>query len=87
MDPATTEVVINRPGEVAIEGQGGWRWHDVPELTATALGHLAVAAAAFTAQHLGRLAVVGDVVDRIGYPSDQRRQPVRLVSGRCRDRV
>ena len=48
-----TELVINRPGEVAIEGHGGWRWHDVPELTATALGHLAVAAAAFTAQDVG----------------------------------
>jgi type IV secretion system protein VirB11 len=48
-----TELVINRPGEVAVEGPAGWCWHDVPELTAAALGHLAVAAAAFTAQDVG----------------------------------
>lgn len=38
-----TELVINRPGEVATEGTSGWEWHDVPELTADwleAIGNL-----------------------------------------------
>ncbi|HEY3949594.1 P-type DNA transfer ATPase VirB11 [Phenylobacterium sp.] len=48
-----TELVINRPGEVGVEGAGGWRWSAAPELTAAALGHLAVAAAAFTSQDVG----------------------------------
>jgi type IV secretion system protein VirB11 len=45
-----TELVINRPGEAAVEGAGGWRWHDAPQLTAAWLRPLATAAAAFTAQ-------------------------------------
>jgi len=45
-----TELVVNRPGELAIERAGGWEWHDAPELTETWLATLARAAAAFTAQ-------------------------------------
>lgn len=47
---AVTEVVINRPGEVAVEAEGGWRWHEAPELTEAWLRTLAVAAAAYTQQ-------------------------------------
>jgi len=52
-DDDVTELVINRPGEIGVEGRQGWRWHNAPELNAGALGHLAVAAAAFTAQDVG----------------------------------
>lgn len=45
-----TELVINRPGEIGLEGAGGWRWHDVPELTGPWLSTLATAAAAYTRQ-------------------------------------
>lgn len=45
-----TELVINRPGELAIERAGGWEWRDAPELTETWLATLAKAAAAYTAQ-------------------------------------
>jgi type IV secretion system protein VirB11 len=45
-----TELVVNRPGELAIERAGGWEWRDAPELTETWLATLAKAAAAFTAQ-------------------------------------
>jgi type IV secretion system protein VirB11 len=45
-----TELVVNRPGELAIERAGGWEWHDAPDLTETWLATLAKAAAAFTAQ-------------------------------------
>ncbi|HEX5264392.1 MAG TPA: P-type DNA transfer ATPase VirB11 [Phenylobacterium sp.] len=45
-----TELVINRPGELALERTGGWEWREEPELTETWLATLAKAAAAFTAQ-------------------------------------
>ena len=45
-----TELVINRPGEFAIETTGGWRWVEAPELTEAALRPLAIAAAAATHQ-------------------------------------
>ena len=45
-----TELVVNRPGELAVERAGGWEWRDAPDLTETWLATLAKAAAAFTAQ-------------------------------------
>ena len=45
-----TEVVVNRPGELGIEHEGGWEWRNAPDLTETWLSTLAKAAAAFTAQ-------------------------------------
>ncbi len=45
-----TELVINRPGELALERSGGWEWREAPELTEAWLATLAKAAAAYTAQ-------------------------------------
>lgn len=45
-----TEIVVNAPGEFAIEHAGRWLWRSAPELTADWLRPLAVAAAAATAQ-------------------------------------
>ena len=45
-----TELVINRPGELALERTGGWEWREEPELTEAWLSTLAKAAAAYTAQ-------------------------------------
>jgi type IV secretion system protein VirB11 len=45
-----TELVINRPGELALERTGGWEWRETPELTEAWLATLAKAAAAYTAQ-------------------------------------
>lgn len=45
-----TELVVNRPGELAVERPGGWEWRDAPELTETWLATLAKAAAAYTNQ-------------------------------------
>ena len=45
-----TELVINRPGELAVEQAGNWIWRAVPELTEAWLHTLATAAAAFTSQ-------------------------------------
>ena len=45
-----TELVVNRPGEFAVERDGGWAWFEAPELTADWLRPLAIAAAAVTAQ-------------------------------------
>ena len=34
LEPAdVTELVINRPGEVGVEGAKGWTWFEAPELT------------------------------------------------------
>ena len=45
-----TELVINRPGEFAVERLSGWEWFEAPELTEATLRPLAVAAAAVTTQ-------------------------------------
>ncbi len=45
-----TELVINRPGEFAVERHGAWTWFEAPELTEAWLRPLAIAAAAVTAQ-------------------------------------
>jgi type IV secretion system protein VirB11 len=45
-----TELVVNRPGEFAIERPGGWQWQEAPDLTEAALRPLAIAAAAVTSQ-------------------------------------
>jgi type IV secretion system protein VirB11 len=45
-----TELVVNRPGEFAVERDGVWDWFEAPELTEAWLKPLAVAAAAGTAQ-------------------------------------
>lgn len=51
-DDGLTEVVVNRPGEVFVEGAQGWNWHAVPALSASHLRNLALAAAAFTRQDI-----------------------------------
>ena len=48
--PGVTELVVNRPGEFALERDGVWSWHEAPELTEAWLKPLAVAAAAVTSQ-------------------------------------
>jgi len=52
-DPATTEVVVNRPGEVGVERRGSWTWHDVPELTFDRLDGIATLSAAMSQQDVG----------------------------------
>lgn len=71
--PGVTEVVVNRPGEFAVEAAGGgWTWVEAPELTAQALRPLAVAAAAATAQDVDETAPVCTTV----LPSGERCQIV-----------
>lgn len=48
-----TELVVNRPGELAIETAGRWSWHEAPKLSEAWLRTLAVSAAAFTGQDVG----------------------------------
>ena len=32
-DDTLTEIVVNRPGEIFVEGPGGWTRHEAPALT------------------------------------------------------
>lgn len=52
-DPSTTEIVVNRPGEVGVERRGGWSWHDVPDLTFDRLDGIATLSAAMSGQDVG----------------------------------
>lgn len=52
-DPATTEVCVNRPGEVFVERRGAWERHEVPVLDFARLDAIATLAAAMTAQDVG----------------------------------
>lgn len=49
-DPSLYEVIVNRPGQVLTEGSGGWRTHDLPELSFEKLMRLARAVASFSHQ-------------------------------------
>lgn len=51
-DAQLTEIVVNRPGEIFVEGPAGWCRHEAPRLTEAHLRHLALAAAAFTKQDI-----------------------------------
>lgn len=73
LDPPTvTEVVVNRPGEVGVEGPEGWRWHETPELTEGWLRTLAVAAAAYSGQDVDAERPICSTV----LPGDERCQIV-----------
>ena len=52
-DDNTTEVVINRPGEVGVERRGQWTWHGVPELDYDRLDGIATLCAAMSQQDVG----------------------------------
>lgn len=51
-DRSLYEVIVNRPGQVLTEGSGGWRTHDLPELTFEKLMRLARAVASFSHQSI-----------------------------------
>lgn len=51
--PATTEVVVQRPGEVGVEAGGVWSWHQRPELTFDRLDGIATLCAAMSQQDVG----------------------------------
>lgn len=44
-DPATREIVVNRPGEFGVERNGVWSWHDASALTFEHLDMIAILAA------------------------------------------
>lgn len=48
--PGVRELVVNRPGEFAVEAEAGWAWVEAPQLTEAVLERIAVAAAAATRQ-------------------------------------
>ncbi|MBJ7403761.1 MAG: P-type DNA transfer ATPase VirB11 [Bradyrhizobium sp.] len=52
-DKSLTEIIVNRPGEVFVEGPDGWTRHEAPALTHAYLSHLATAAAGHTRQDIG----------------------------------
>lgn len=71
-DEGVTEVVINKPEEVAIERQGGWTWEVEEALTLPALMELARASAAFTSQDVTRENPICSTI----FPSGERVQVV-----------
>src|SRR5260370_13957362 len=52
-DDTLTEIVVNRPGEIFVEGPDGWTGHEAAALTYAYLSHLATAAASHTRQDIG----------------------------------
>ena len=77
-----TELVVNRPGELAVERAGGWEWRDAPELTETWLATLAKAAAAFTAQDVD--AGDADLLDGAAAAASAARSSFRRRPSGCR---
>lgn len=51
-DPRTTEVVVNKPGEVGVEQDGKWSWYDRPGLTFDRLDAIAILAGAMTTREV-----------------------------------
>ena len=72
-DPTITEIVVNRPHEVAVEFRGGWSWHEVPELNFAALDAIATLAGSMTHQDISPVTpLLGSTL-----PGGQRIQVVR----------
>ena len=73
LEPAdVTALVVNRPGEFAVETHDGWTWYEDPELTEASLRPLAIAAAAVTTQEVTRETPICSTV----LPSGERCQIV-----------
>src|SRR6185312_5745363 len=51
--PGTTEIVVNKPGELGCECDGAWSWHQVAELDFEHLDAMATLAAVATSQDFG----------------------------------
>ena len=51
-EPETTDLVVNRPGEVGAKRRGHWEWFEFPELTFDRLDAIATLAAAYTEQDI-----------------------------------
>lgn len=51
-DKSLYEVIVNQPGKVVTEGAGGWRTHELPELSYDRLMRLARAIASFSNQSI-----------------------------------
>jgi len=51
-DPATREVVVNRPGEIGVENADGWTWIDEPELDFDRLEEISILAGFQTAREV-----------------------------------
>ncbi len=49
-DPQTTEIVVNKPGEVGVERQGKWSWHDIPSLDFDRLDAIGILSAYMTSR-------------------------------------
>ncbi len=52
-DSTLTEIVVNQPGEIFVEGPNGWSRHEAAALTHNHLKHIATAAAGYTRQDIG----------------------------------
>lgn len=50
---ATTEVVVNKPGEIGVERNGQWTWFDEPNMTFKKLDAIGMLAAAMTSREVG----------------------------------
>lgn len=53
-DSGTTDIVVNRPGEIGVETNGSWHWHDEPWLTYDRLWSIAILAANRTGQDISQ---------------------------------
>jgi len=67
-----TELVINRPGEVAVERSDGWHWAQIPQLSLEWLETLGTAAAGFTKQDIN----AGNPICSTSLPDGERVQLV-----------
>lgn len=71
-DKSLYEVIVNRPGQVLTEGSGGWRTHDLPELSFEKLMRLARAVASFSHQSIDEMRPILSAT----LPGDERIQIV-----------
>lgn len=71
--PGTTDLIVNRPGEVAVRQNGQWLWRDVPDLTFDTLD----AATILIGQRMGREFDEAHPYVNCTMPDGQRFQGVR----------
>jgi type IV secretion system protein VirB11 len=71
-DRSLFEIIVNRPGEVFIEGPGGWTRHEIQDVTFEALMSFAKAVATYSAQKIDAISPVLSAT----LPGDERIQIV-----------
>lgn len=82
LDPGVTDIIMNRPCEVAIESRGIWSWHHEPALTFDRLDAMAILAGALMGKDIDETCPILDT--HIPMQIDASDEPTKCRLAICR---